>query len=779
MVFRPVCFSIVIFLAAGSVLGADSWPWRPFERIRRPDLPTVSNVAAARNEIDAFILAEQEAHGVRMRSEAPKDILLRRVYLDLIGLAPTPSERAAFLADTSPDAYEKVVDRLLADPRHAERWARHWMDVWRYSDWAGWTDGKQIRDSQPHIWRWRDWIVESLEADKPYDRMVQEMLAADELVPEDLSALRATGFLARNYKMLSREQWLEDTIKHTGQAIMGLTTGCAKCHDHKKDPLTQVEYYALRAIFEPHQVRLDQVPGQPDTTLDGLPRVYDANLESPTFFLPRGDERDPDKTKLLAPGVPSFLGGAFTVQPVSLPYASFHPLRSELARANLLSAAEKFSNLAAGENAVAAADEKATPHRKYEVHLAAQAAAAKLDALQSLCAVERMEEAGAKESAAWKEAAARTARLQHLARFAEAKLIAQQAETKEFELRMLAVQARLAAAAALKVKAPEAADKRKAAETAAKVLAEAEGKAMVARQSRTTAEAATSAPATSAYTPREEAKYPDKSSGRRLAFAKWLTAPDHPLTARVAVNHVWCRHFGQGLVPNPADFGGSGRPATHPALVDWLASELVSQDWKLKPLHRLMVLSATYRQSSVSGPDDCSSKDPDNVFLWHFAPRRLEAEAVRDNLLWVTGGLDLTRGGPEIDQNLALTSTRRSLYLRCAQEKQPEFLQIFDGPSVVECYERKPSVIPQQALALLNSELAQKRAKALADSLSVEADSASFITASYLKVLGRNSSPDEQLLCSEFLARPDTNQLRQRELFILTLLNHHEFLTIR
>jgi hypothetical protein len=254
--------------------------WRPFEVVSRPGVP--GNKAEGgrqkdewgRNEIDAFVLERQRAHGVTPSREAPRGVLLRRVYLDLVGLNPTPEEIAAFEGDESSDAYEKVVDRLLADPRYGERWGRHWMDVWRYSDWAGWAGGGQIRDSQPHIWRWRDWIVESLNADKPYDRMVLEMLAGDEAFPEDESALRATGFLVRNYKKLSREQWMEDVVNHTSRAFLGVTMHCAKCHDHKFDPVTQEEYYRMRAVFEPHNVRIDPVAGVTDATKDGLPRVF-------------------------------------------------------------------------------------------------------------------------------------------------------------------------------------------------------------------------------------------------------------------------------------------------------------------------------------------------------------------------------------------------------------------------------------------------------------------------------------------------------------------------
>lgn len=771
-----VRFKLALVLLLGGAQAAESWAWRPFEPVQRPPVPAVP---AGGNAIDAFVQAELDARGLNMRPEAPREVLLRRVHLDLIGLSPTPEERAAFLADTAPGAYDRVVDRLLGDPRHAERWARHWMDVWRYSDWAGWTDGKQIRDSQPHIWRWRDWIVESLAADKGYDRMLLEMLAADELDPDNPESLRATGFLARNYKMLSREQWMEDTVKHTGQAFMGLTTGCAKCHDHFRDPIRQADYYALRAIFEPHQVRLDQVPGQADTALDGLPRVYDADVSTVTYLLTRGDERFPDKSRVIPPGVPPFLGGNFNPQPVALPFAAVHPLRRESVRANLHAAAEKSRQETAAAASATVADAKASAHRIFEAHLAAAAASARVAALDALLATERLEDAGRRGTPQWQAQAEKTTTLQFHAKAAEARLAAQQAGAREFEARMKAVASRLAAATAAQTQAPDTAAKLQASEAAMKALDESVGKSAAARKSLLEAEAACAAKPSPGYAPREEPKFPDKSSGRRLAFARWLVNPAHPLTARVAVNHVWCRHFGHGLVPTTADFGNSGRPPSHPGLLDWLAAEFTDHGWHFRHLHRLIVTSAAYRQASQTGGDAAPQGDPDNVYLWHFAPRRLEAEAVRDNLLWVTGGLDLTRGGPEIDQALALTSPRRSLYLRCAQEKQPEFLQIFDGPSVVECYERKPSVIPQQALALLNSELAWQRAAALEKLPGLGTAPEPFVTAAFLHVLGREPTADEHRLGLGLLADGRLPAARRRTLLLHTLLNHHEFLTIR
>src|SRR5262245_47457380 len=308
----------VVFLDA-----LKGYRWRPFERVTRPGLPVVRDADWARNPIDAFVAVEREKRQLAPRPEAPREALLRRVTIDLTGLPPTAEELRNFLSDKSPTAYEKVVDRLLGSPRYGERWGRHWMDVWRYSDWAGW--GAQVRDSQPHIWHGLDWIVESLDGGTGYDRMVLEMLAADELAPTDQDALRATGFLVRNYKLLSREKWLQDAVDHTAQAFLGLTLGCARCHDHFYDPITTKEYYQVRAIFQPHNVRTDRLPNV-DPKVSGLPRAYDADLTTKTFVLLRGDDRTPDKTELL-PGVPEALGGAFEVKAVTLPRDAYDPDR--------------------------------------------------------------------------------------------------------------------------------------------------------------------------------------------------------------------------------------------------------------------------------------------------------------------------------------------------------------------------------------------------------------------------------------------------------------------
>jgi mono/diheme cytochrome c family protein len=331
------------------------WAFKPPVRSK---VPVVKNAEWVRNPIDAFVAAEHERRGLTPRPQADKATLLRRVTLDLIGIPPTQAELHAFLNDPSSDAYEKVVDRLLASPAYGQRWGRHWMDVWRYSDWAGYA--KEVRHSQPHIWRWRDWIIDSLNADKPYDQMVREMLAGDEIAPTDPNTVRATGFLVRSWFKFNHNTWMEEVVEHTGKAFLGMTFNCAKCHDHMFDPVSQKEYFEFRAIFEPYDIRTDNVPGVADTNADGLVRVCDANVNAPTHLLIRGDERRVKTDEVLPPAVPAALGGKFQVTKVDLPPAAYYPgLNAEVRKVTLaaatsaLAAAEK--TLAQNEASVAAA----------------------------------------------------------------------------------------------------------------------------------------------------------------------------------------------------------------------------------------------------------------------------------------------------------------------------------------------------------------------------------------------------------------------------------------
>jgi hypothetical protein len=767
---------------------AGGYTWRPFEPVVRPSVPPAAR-GWGRNPVDAFLAAEYARRGLTPRPEAPKAVLLRRVTLDLTGLPPTRQELAAFLADESPDAYEKVVDRLLASPRYGERWARHWMDVWRYSDWGGF--GTEVRVSQRHMWHWRDWIVESVNADKGYDRMVQEMLAADELAPGDGDALRATAFLARNWFKFNRNVSLDHTVEHTGKAFLGVTLNCARCHDHFFDPIGQKEYYSFRAIFEPHQVRTDQLPGVSDTLVDGEPRVYDADATAPTYLFVRGDEANPDKKQPLRPGVPAALGGiGYEPQPVHLPPCEVVPEKQPYVIANIVAASAKAADdaraaakpvrqtaLAAvlslwhvSPLAAAAALRAVCPVAEdcNLAEAAAGAAAARHAALAAVLNVERLEDAGKKDTAEWEGAAAAAA------------LVQRQVAVLEARHRLFA---------ARNPRTPPKGDP-------AKKLADAE-------EALAKAQAALAEPPTTAYTPRPVKVYPDTSTGRRLALSRWITDRKNPLAARVAANHIWLRHFGRGIVPTEFDFGKNGQPPTHPALLDWLAGEFMDHGWSMKHLHRLLVTSAAYRMSSTTTPA-CEAIDPDNVWLWHQRPRRLEAEAVRDSALYVAGQLDCTMGGPDIDHDLGQTVRRRSLYFRHAPEKEMEFLALFDAANVTECYRRSESVVPQQALALANSPLTLAMSRLLARSLTHETSSPDgFILAAFEQILSRPPTATEQEECQKFLAdqasllsdpkklsaftagppsqvppSPDPN-MRARENLIHVLMNHTDFVTFR
>jgi hypothetical protein len=769
----------------------DAYEWRPFEPVKRPPVPAHERQL---NPIDAFLAVEHKRHGLEPRPEASKPILLRRVYLDLIGLPPTAKELHAFLDDPSPDAYEKVIDRLLASRRYGERWGRHWMDVWRYADWAGY--GAEVRDSQPHIWHWRDWIIESLNADKGYDRMVQEMLAADELAPGDANAVRATGFLVRNWYKFNRNVWMERTVEHTGKAFLGVTLNCARCHDHFFDPFTQKEFYAFRAIFEPEEIRTDHVPGVVDVKQDGIPRIYDARAAAPTYLFHRGDERNPDKSKTIPPAVPAALGGAFEIKPVTLPRSEVVPDRRDFVLRDMFLADEiaiaqarrsvewcRLKAVAASlpsglDTPLLLAARAPTVHRALETFALAQLdeqiILARQVARKALLRVEQIEEDGRKESAEWQRAATKTAQAQREANLLEARQRERAALLEHFF----------------------AADK--ARPMAKKKLADAQ--TQLAK-----VEAEAKRPITTAYVKRNLPTYPATSTGRRLALARWLTDRNNPLAARVAMNHIWLRHFGKGIVPTEFDFGRNGQPPTHPALLDWLADEFMTHGWSMKHVHRLIVTSRAYRMDSQTSPTNIS-RDRDNRYLWRMNVRRMEGEVVRDSLLYVAGQLDMTRGGPEIDHHLGLTSRRRSLYFRHAAEKQMEFLTLFDAASVTECYRRSESLVPQQALALANSSLALEQSRLLARTLSQKvatSDSAAFIKAGFEQVLCRPPTAEETAACVQFLreqtallvgskkltasegesvspvpAATDPAQ-RARENLVHVLMNHNDFVTIR
>ncbi|OAI57874.1 hypothetical protein AYO47_07340, partial [Planctomyces sp. SCGC AG-212-M04] len=546
-----------------------------YQRPKQVELPKVANIAWAVNPIDALLAAKHERKGLIPAKPADRALLLRRVTFDLIGLPPTPEEIIAFLADDSPAAYSKVVDRLLESPHYGERWGRHWMDVWRYSDWDGYR--AEVRNSQKHIWQWRDWIIESLNADKGYDQMIREMLAADEIAPGDRDSLRATGFLVRNYNKYNRNMWLDSAVEHTSKAFLGVSLACARCHDHKYDPIPQQDYYAFRAIFQPYNVRTDRLPGETDVAKAGLPRIYDEKLDAPTYLFKRGNEKDLDKEHPMKPGVPAALGGTYEITPVELPLAGWFPDLKDYVEQDDVAAAQKVL-----ETSIAALsklkDSSADDSKRRVAELKVDSERLKLEALKARWAADRARYleggCGAGEDAV-------AARLEREANVAAAELDVLQkqqaldaAEKKEESQPAPAKPATTAAAKKAAAMAPEKLQKD---------LNDARKKLDEARLALEGEEAK--------YTP-VGAQYGKVSSGRRLALAKWITAAENPLTARVAVNQIWMRHFGTPVVDNVVDFGLN---APRPELVDvldWLAVELMTggssgKPWSTKHIHRL------------------------------------------------------------------------------------------------------------------------------------------------------------------------------------------------
>ena len=1029
----------------------EHWSFRP---ISRPTVPAVPQTTWGSNAIDRFVAHNHERLVLRRAGEADKLQLLRRLSLDLIGLPPSPDEVLSALSDDSTEWYERAVDRLLNDPRYGERWARHWMDIWRYSDW--WGLGEELRNSQKQIWHWRDWIVESLNGDLPYDEMLRGMLAADELYPNDLDKLRASGFLARNYFLFNRNQWMDETVEHVAKGFLGLTINCAKCHDHKYDPFSQRDYYRMRAFFEPYHVRVDLRPGTADLATDGIPRAFDGLPELPTYRFIRGNENNPDKSEVIAPGIPSVLEFApLHIAPVDLPLEAWQPERRAWVAAEHIAAAEQRvesqrRKLADSEEALRKAQthqqaiidrqrsekvpaatlpkdiapfhvrdtfsaldqsrwklmggdwefgegglrqrkdgptrsvvrladappsdfdasmrvtivggsqwrsagisfdvtqadantEPATDDSEQNVYISAYAGGPKLQAawhrsgqwqfpgeamvsvpielnreyrlrvqvrdqlinasldgrpliawrtplarregamqfiafdamlvvhevqIESLdpgtvlrdpsaSAADPNTVAGAEFAAVSAQLEAQTARAALAAAELELQSVRRRAEAtqravpgpsnpggKPIEPPMTetAPGAEAGEAALLAARAAVRAERELAAAKARQTLAESELKlhrAMPNQREAIEKEVAAERESVEAsqrkvdepgeqFTPLMGARWTPtrffnsgkddpavtfhaSSTGRRKALAEWITDRRHPLTARVAVNHVWMRHFGHPLVPTVFDFGRNGVAPQQMQLLDWLAAELIDHGWSMKHLHKMILLSATYRMASslaqTQDNHENNSVDRDNVWLWRRSPSRLESQIIRDAVLDLAGILDVRRGGPPIPAAEQARSARRSLYFFHSNNDRNLFLTTFDEALVKECYRREQSIVPQQALALTNSSLILDAAPQIADRIasclpdisgggSARIDDASqeqagdvaFVKMAFAVLLGRFPEEGEFAAVRQAMldwqqstdatAAADPRRFARTQL-VWVLLNHHDFVSVR
>ncbi|MDG2126800.1 MAG: DUF1553 domain-containing protein [Fuerstiella sp.] len=960
------------WIASGAIAPDEEIPLAPTEhwaflRIERPPVEQSSG-----NPIDMLLAAKRKERGLSLQPPAERTILIRRLYLDLIGLPPSLEQ----LHDQRP--WDAIVDELLASPHHGERWGRHWMDIWRYSDWYGL--GAQLRNSQKHIWHWRDWIVNSLNADKGYDRMIHEMLAGDEIAPEDPDVVAGTGFLARNYYLFNRTTWLDSTIEHTGKAFLGLTLNCAKCHDHKYDPITHVDYYSFRAIFEPHQVRLDPVPGTTDFEKDGLPRVFDDHPDAETFLHLRGNPKDPDSETRIVPRVPAILASFQPkIEPVDLPLTAWAPGIRRYVQQDYLQAAR--NSIIAAEKDLAAAQKKLaelpaespqkssskpvadflftdnfeTPNpdaweivgdgwkyeggllhqsvatrdrefvrfrkplprnfditcrytttggttyksvtfrfdesedRKYNnfVYTSAHAPGPKVQVaytrdgantypplgraarpikvgetydlrfavrdrlvnvwlngkftvaysfpdrrpdgrftlsgfdatvaydsitIKSLPAATKLVDA--KNPAASSPQDAATA-----VKTAEAKRLAAEAALKSLQAIIAADSAKHdpsgadAADQLAKVAAAREADAMQATADYELLAADGDQKKIQAAQNKTKLakeKLASIEKGTVSYSSlrasrkalegpaHKEADYAPTyskiSTGRRLSLARWMTDRDNPLTARVAVNHVWARHFGQPLVESVFDFGLRAKKPLQADVLDFLAAEFIESGWSFRHLHRLIVTSQAYQlSSSTAGADPASlTADSTNSFYWRMNARRMESQIVRDSLLYMSGTLDEKLGGPSL--NVGNASKRRSIYFKHSRDDQDKFLSMFDDADLLQCYRRSESIVPQQALALANSELSMSMAALIADRIFKSlptADHSQFTSNAFETLLSRAATTDEHDECLTFSTQlrelleddesvsNDDRDSRIRMRLVHSLLNHNDFLSIR
>ena len=655
-----------------------------------------------RNPIDAFLLEKLEAKGLGYSAEAGRLTLMRRAYLDLIGLPPTPAEIEAYQNDHAPDAYERLVDRLLASPHYGERWGQHWLDMAGYADSEGFGQDDGIR---PYAWRYRDYVIRSLNADKPYAQFLTEQLAGDELsedwkklkgtAPQDvIDRLAATGFLRTvpdptnsNERGLIAERMniVADEVEVLSSSVMGLTVGCARCHNHKYDPIPQRDHYRLSAIlqaaYNPYEWK---TPSQRE-----LPLALAAERKAVEA------ENAPVQAELkkiqaqIDLVVQPFRQQAVTERLATLPAG----VRDDL-RAALDSAPEKRSEL-----------------QKYLVE--------KFKTTVEISARE-LEKSSP-------ELRARTQKLR-------AELAAERDKLKpEPHVRVLTDNAEPSVSYLLRRGDPVN-----------------YGEAVEAGVPGVLQNALLQP-----YRP--VAPFPG-ASGRRLALARWLTQPGHPLTSRVMVNQRWMRHFGRGIVASVSNFGHSGVPPSHPELLDWLATEFVRQGWSIKAMHRLMMTSQAYRQASVVDSAMLAA-DPENVLLTRMSLHRMDAETLYDSMLTAAGRLDPAMFGSPVevdirpDKEVTVKGThagfRRSIYVLHRRQTPVSLLDAFDQPAMTpNCTERRRSNVATQALHMMNGSITWELARYMAGRVidEAESDRSRQVELVYLRAYGRKPDANEARL---------------------------------
>jgi mono/diheme cytochrome c family protein len=723
-------------LDAGIDITPEERAYWAFQPIHSPTPPEVERNLPIRTPIDAFVLAKLRERGLSLAPEADKRTLVRRAAFDLTGLPPSQDVIDTFLADSTDGAYERVLDRLMASPRYGERWARHWLDVSGYAD----SDGNGNDDSlRPYAFKYRDYVVRSFNTDKPLDRFVIEQLAGDELVarpwrdltPDKVELLAATGFLRTAAdgtatgaadEPLAANQVVADTLKIVGSTFLGLTVGCAQCHDHRYDPIPQADYYRLRAIFEP---ALD-----PNHWRRPVQRLISLFSDADRAKCNAIEQEAAAIQKAIDKKTEAYLKSATTKELAKFPEPLRSKLRAALDAADASRTAEQKGLLASNPSV------SISPGILYQYDPAAaddlKSDNAKLAAKRALKPVEDY-----------------VSVLDELPGNVPATKIFYRGDHRQPTIPVRPGDLTIAGAEGSRYEVPE-----------------------------------------------KDPSLP--TSGRRLAYARYLVRGDHPLVGRTLANRIWLHHFGRGLVDTPGDFGVLGTRPTHPELLDWLAAELVRQGWSLKRMHKLIMTSAVYRQSSRADAARTTA-DSSNTLYSHFSMRRLEAEALRDNILSVCGRLDDSLYGPPVPvaedavgQIVAGgDSARRSLYLQVRRTQPVSLLSTFDFPaSPVNCDRRAPSTSATQSLVLMNNEFIlshaarlARRVRDLTPGVSPAGQLDRQAACAWMLVYQRAITTDEsewvRKYCSRLLAMPGAD----RELAVLTnlcqqLLISNEFLYV-
>ena len=661
-----------------------------FRHLREVPVPEVSSTGWARTPVDRFILAHLESEGLDPNPIAPRRALIRRLSFDLIGLPPSASQADAFARETGPGAYERLVDGLLESRHFGERWARHWLDVARYADSAGYEEDRP----RPNAYHYRDFLIRAFNADMPFDELLKLQLAGDLLEPDNASRVAATGFLTAgpdvrpdfvNFREKDRHDELDDIVSTIGTAVLGLTLGCARCHDHKHDPIPTREYYQLVAFFDPTERYGHPLNPSDAARYDGLLAEFERRLEPATRELDAWVQARADPIRL------------DRISSLDIPEHEKELLRRPEEKSNPLQA----SLLVQFSEELKVSDEQLR---------------------------ERLTE---EERADWDEMLAR--------------LTAIRASKPTDIPRVLGIR------------------EGEARKTRILVRGEPSHKGDVVR------------PHVPGALTCDSGRRRDFHS--RVDLAEWMTDVEcgaGPLVARVIVNRLWQHHFGRGIVETPGDFGTRGTPPTHPDLLEWLAGELVRGGWRLKPIHRLIVLSATYLQSGA-WDSERAKVDPGNRLWWRREIRRLEAEAIRDAILASSGTLNRTLFGPSVKPPIPSeaiynpvesydqwpdnvrdgpATRRRSLYVYSKRANLFPFLQSFGAPRTLEsCARRDVSMGPIQALALMNEEFVREQSRYFAERVLLESASSaeSRIHAAYRLGLGRAPKQFELSRAQSFL----------------------------